>query len=122
MTCLVLKGDLVYFTTRVPDTSDTSVTRTTQVRHERHECETSATCVKNFDFHNETSENTFSYPYISYMENERLQGKKQYHSKNCLLKIPRSHAKMHLKSTPQKLNFVIAKAISKSYKLDCSSK
>ena len=26
-------------------------------------------------------------------------------------KMPRSHAKMHLKNGPQKLNFVIAKAI-----------
>ena len=34
----------------------------------------------------------------------------------------RSHAKMHLKSAPQKLNFVMAKAISKSYTLDCSCK
>ena len=56
------------------------------------------------------------------MANERLQGKKQYHSKNCLLEMPRCHAKMDLKSTPQKLNFAIAKTISKSYKLDCSSK
>ena len=31
----------------------------------------------------------------------------------------RSHAKMRLKSAPQKLNFVIAKAISKSYTVDC---
>ena len=44
--------DLVYFTTRVPDAS--------------------ATRVKNFDFHNNTSENIFSRPYISYMANERL--------------------------------------------------
>ena len=49
--------DLVYFTTRVSDTSDTSATRTTRVRHEydtndtsatrvrheQHECDTSAT-------------------------------------------------------------------------------
>ena len=29
---------------------------------------------------------------------------------------------MHLKSAPQKLNFVMAKAISKTYPLDCSYK
>ena len=34
--------------------------------------------------------------------------------KNYLLERPRSHAKMHLKSALQKLNFVMAKAISKS--------
>ena len=51
------------------------------------------------------------------MANERLQGEKQFHSKNYLLEMPRSHARMHLKSVPQKLNFVIAKAISKSYTL-----
>ena len=54
------------------------------------------------------------------MENERLQGKEQFHSKNYILEMPRSHAKMRSKKTPQKLNFVMAKAVSKSYTLDCS--
>ena len=56
------------------------------------------------------------------MANERLQGEEQFHSKNYLLDMPRSHAKMHFKSAPQKLNFVMTKAISKSYTLDCSCK
>ena len=56
------------------------------------------------------------------MANERLQGEEQFHSKNYLLEIPRYHAKMHFKSAPQKLNFVMAKAILKSYTLDCSCK
>ena len=56
------------------------------------------------------------------MANERLQEEEQYHVNNYLLEMPRSHAKMCLKSAPQKLNFVIAKAISKRYKLDCSCK
>ena len=56
------------------------------------------------------------------MANERLQGEERIHSKNYLLEIPRSHARKHLKSAPQKLNFVMAKAISKSYTLDCSCK
>ena len=56
------------------------------------------------------------------MANERLQGEEQCHINNYLLEMPRSHAKMRLKSVPQKLNFVIAKAISKRYKLDCSCK
>ena len=56
------------------------------------------------------------------MANLRLQGEEQFHSKNCLLEVPCSHAKMRVKSAPQKLNFVITKAISKSYTLDCSCK
>ena len=81
----------------------------------RHECyanDTSATIVENFDFSN---------PYISYIANERLQEEEQFHSKNYLLEMPRSHAKMRLKSALQKLNFLMAKDISKSYTLDCRS-
>ena len=71
--------DLVYFTTRVPDTSDKSVTRTTRVRNEWREChanDTSVTQVTKFGFDNDTSENILSYLYISYVANERLQGEK----------------------------------------------
>ena len=81
--------------------------------------DTSATRVKNVDFHNDTSEMIFI---ISYMANEKLQREEQFHSKNYLLKMPRPHAKMHLKSASQKLNFVMANAISNSYTLDCSCK
>ena len=81
---------------------------------------TSTTRVKIFDFDNDTNENIFSHPYICYMASERLQGEEQFHSKNSFLEMPHSHAKMRLKSAPQKLNFVMAKAISKSYTLDCS--
>ena len=101
---------------------DTSATR---VLHEQHECytnDTSATRARNFDFYNDTSENIFSHTCFSYMANERLQGEERFHSKNYLLEMPRSHAKMHLKSAPQKLNFVMAKVISKSYTLDSSCK
>ena len=84
--------------------------------------ETIATRVKNFDFDNDTSENIFSYPEISYMASERLQREELFHSQNYLLEMPRSHAKIRLKSAPQNLNFVMAKAISKSYTLDCSCK
>ena len=55
------------------------------------------------------------------MENERLQGEEQFHSKNYLSEMPRSHP-MHSKSTPQQLNFVMTKAISKCYTLDCICK
>ena len=56
------------------------------------------------------------------MKKERLQGEEQFHSKNYLLEFLRFHAKMHLKSAPQKLNFLMAKAISKSCTLACSCK
>ena len=35
--------DIVYITTRVPDTSNTIVARVTPVRHEQHECDVSET-------------------------------------------------------------------------------
>ena len=54
------------------------------------------------------------------MASERLQGEEQFHSKNYLLEMPRSHAKMRLKRAPQKLNSLISKDVSKSYALNCS--
>ena len=78
--------------------------------------------MKNFVFDNDTSENIFSQPYINCMANERLQREEQFHSKNYPLEMHCSHPKMSLKSAPQKLNFVMAKAISKNYTLGCSFK
>ena len=40
------------------------------------------------------------------MASERLQGEKQFHSKNYLLEMSRVHAKMCLKSAPQKLSYI----------------
>ena len=97
--------------TRIQHECNTSDTSPTQVRHE---CDTSATQVKNFDFDNDTGKNIFSHPYIYYMASERLQGEEQFHTKNYLLEMSRFHAK----SAPQKLNFLMAKAISKSCTLD----
>ena len=88
------------------------------MRHERYTNETKAPRVKNLDFDNEKSENIFSHPYISYVTNEKLQGVEQFQSKNYLLETPCSHAKMQLESTPQKPNFVMEKAMSRSYTLD----
>ena len=116
---------VVYFTTPVPDTRNTSVTQLIHEQHERHECYTNDTCatrVKNFDFDNDTSENILRHSCIYYMARERLQREEQFHSKNYLLEMPCSHAKMRLKRATKKLNFVMAKAISKSYTLDCSCK
>ena len=59
--------------------------------------DTSATPVKNFDFDNDTSKNIFSHHYIYYMADERLQGEKQFSSKNYLLEMSRFHANMRLK-------------------------
>ena len=108
--------------TRVRHKCDTSATWTTRVQHEWYTNDTSATRVKNFDFDNDTSKNIFSHHCIYYMASERLQGEEQFHSKNYLLEMSRFHAKMRLKSAPQKLNFLIAKAISKPCTLDCSCK
>ena len=69
--------------------------------------------MRNFDFNNDTSENIFSHLRISYMVNRRLQGEEQFHSKNYLLEMPRSHVEMDSKNAPQKLNFAMAKIISK---------
>ena len=43
--------------------------------------------MKTFDFDNDTSENIFSHPIVSYIPNERLQGQEQFHSKNYLLEM-----------------------------------
>ena len=104
---------------------NTSATLATPQRHERHECytsDTSAIRVKNFDFDNDTGKNIFSHPHIYYMVSERLQGAEQFHTKNYFLEISCFNAKMHLKSAPQKLNFLMTKTISKSCTLDCSCK
>ena len=105
---------------------DTSDTNATQVRHECQTNNTSATRMTqvrhewNFDFYNDTGKNIFSHHYIYYMESERLQGEKKFHTKNYLLEMSHFHAKMRLKSAPQKLNSLMAKAISSSCTLDCS--
>ena len=101
---------------------NTSVTLPTQVRHECKTNDTSATGVINFDFVNDTSNNILSHPYIYYIASERLQGEEKFHINNYLLEMSRFHVKMRLKSAPQKLNFLMAKAISKSCTLDCSCK
>ena len=46
----------------------------------------------------------------------------EFRSTNYLLEMLCSHAKMYLKIAPQKLNFVMAKTISKTYTLDYSCK
>ena len=127
----------------MPDTSDTGATLPTQVRHEwdtsntsatrvlheRHECNTNATRTtrvrhewKILSLITTRIKKIFLHPYNYYVASERLQGKQQFHSKNYLLEIARFDAKMRLKIAPQKLTFLMAKAISKTCTLDCSCK
>ena len=94
----------------------------TRVEHECYTNNTSATQVKNIDFDNGTSKNIFSQLYIYYMTRKKLQGEKQFYYNNYLLEMSRFHPKMHLKSELQKLNFLMAKAISKRSTLDYSCK
>ena len=84
--------------------------------------DTSATRVNNFDFDNDKSENIFSHPYIGYIAKRKLQEETKFHSKKYLLEMTCSYAKMRLKIAQQNLNFGMIKAISKSYRLDCSYK
>ena len=108
--------------TRVRHKSDTSVTRKTRVRKECYTNGTSAIRVKNFDFDNGTGKNIFLHPYFYYIASERLKGEEQFQTKNYLLQMSRFNDKMRLKSAPLKLNFLMAKAISKSCTLNCSCK
>ena len=59
--------------------NDTSAIWTMRERHEW----------KNFDFGDDTSENIFSHPYISYIANERLQREERFYSQNQLLEMRR---------------------------------
>ena len=80
------------------------------MRYERQECDTnktSGTRVRNFDFYNDSSENIFSHPYISYIANESLQGEEQFHSnawfpwqnafEKCTTKIELYRGKSYIK-------------------------
>ena len=51
------------------------------------------------------------------MASKRLQGQKQFHSKNYHLEMPRFDAKICLKSAPQ-----MTKSMSKGCTLNCSCK
>ena len=55
----------------------------------------------------------FLHPYICYMASERLQGAKEFHSKNYLSEMPRSHAKMRLKSATAKTELCNGKSYIK---------
>ena len=89
-------------------------------RHECHTNDTNLTQVKNFNFDNDTSKQSFSHCYVYYMTSERVKTQEQFYSKNYLS----VKSCFRLKSAPQKLklSILMAKAISKSFTLDCSYK
>ena len=99
---------------RIPGKSNMSATWVTRAQHEWDKRNTSATWVLHKwheSYTNDTSatqvrhewkilvlittpvKTHFHSRYIIYIANERLEGEEQFHSKDCLLQIPRSHAK-----------------------------
>ena len=56
------------------------------------------------------------------MASEKLEREELFHAKNYFLKMSLFHAKMRLKSVPQKLNFLMENATSISYTLSRSYK
>ena len=105
--------------TRVQHKCNRDATRTTRAQHECYTSNANKKQVKNVDFDNDTSKNIFSRTYIYYMASKRLLGEEQFLSKDCILEMSSFHHKIRLKIAPQKLNFLMAKAISKSCTLDC---
>ena len=99
---------------------DKSAKQTTRVQHECYTNDTSVTRVKYSDFYNDTSENIIFHPILAAWQVKDY--KERIHSKNYLSEMSRFHAKICLNSGPQKLNFVMAKVMSKRYTLDCSCK
>ena len=107
------------------DKSHTSETRpkwTTQVLNEYYTNDTSAARVKNFDFDNDTTENIFfDTPVLAMYQIKDYDERNNFILRTickCLVSMTKCVWKLHRK----KLTFVMAKAISKSYTLDCSSK
>ena len=89
----------------------TIATRTTRVQHVCYTNGTGAARAKNFDFDNNTSFHTLILGIWQMKDHKK---RKNFIVRTTFLEMPRSHAKMRLKSASRKLNFVMAKAISKS--------
>ena len=119
----------------MPNTNATLVTRmqhkcnTSRTLHERHKCNTSATRTTRVQHEwkililiTTPVKTNFQTLIISYIASEKIRGEEQFHTKNYLLEMSPFYAKMRSKSAPKKLNFLMAKAISKSCTLDCSCK
>ena len=106
--------DLVYFTTRVPnisDTSDTSATRTPRVRHGYYTNDTSA--ARATRLRHKCKILIFIITRVKTYFHTPILGEEQFHSRNYLFEMHRSHAKMRFKSAPEKMNYVIAKSYIK---------
>ena len=80
---------------------NTSATRTTRVRHEWDILILITTRVKTY----------FLIPRLAIWQVKAYKERNNFYSKNYLLEMPLSHDKIPVKSAPQKLNFVMAKAI-----------
>ena len=96
---------LVHFTTRVRDTRDTNAVRPTRLWREWKILILITACVETY----------FHIPTLTIWQ-MKVQEEKQFHSKNYLLQIPSSHAKMRKYTTKTEL------CTSKSYTLYCSCK
>ena len=112
--------------------SDTSNTSATRVRHEWYKCSTSATRVLHKWNECDTREKflvlitTLVKTYFHIRIFTIWQVKDYRERNNFILSTTFDdssfHAKIRLKSAPQKLDFLMVKAISKSYTLECSCK
>ena len=104
--------------TRVQHKCGTSATRTTRVRHK---CYTNDTSEKTFDFDNYGSKNMFHIPIFTIW-----QVKDYKERSNFILSTTFKNASFayqnEFEKCPQKLEFLMVRAISKSYTLDCSCK
>ena len=88
---------------------DTNYTSATRVRHERYECDTSVTRVLLKRHECDTIATQ-----INHMTKERFQGEEQFYSKNYLLEMSRSHAKMHIQKCATKTELCNGKSYIKN--------
>ena len=98
---------------------DTIETGATRVLHERHECDTSATRTTQV-WHEWKILVLITTQVKTYFHTSILAIWWKITRRGTISEMPHSHAEMRLKSPSQKLSFVMGKAISKGYTLDCS--
>ena len=108
--------------TRVQHEWDTSNTSATQVQHECYTNDTSVTRVKNFNFVTARVKTYFHTLIFTIWQVKGYKERNNLILRTTFWKLSLFHAKIRLKSAPQKLNFLMEKATSKSCTLDCSYK
>ena len=91
---------------------DMSAAKTTRVRHERKILVLIVTRVKTY----------FYTPIFTIWLMKDYKKRNSFILRTAFLHMFCIHVEMHLKSVPQKVDFLITKAISKSCTLDCSCK